>query len=96
MVIKVYDYDDRPLEIELPDKEIDFIHVTVLSGDETGYVVFTDKTRVEFDASDCRLMGYYDGSYLVTGDDIDKWIKFEPSGERTISYERQEKFELED
>lgn len=93
MIITIYDYANTAKEIELPDKDVLEIAVTVLSGDETGYVKFTDGTEIEFDASDCRLMSYYDGAYTVEGENIQKWIDFKPSGNRfTVSYERREKF----
>lgn len=93
MIITIYDYDSAKKEITLPDKEISQIVVTVLSGDETGFVEFTDGTRIEFDASDERIANYYDGTYIVKGENIKKWIDFKPSDERTTSYERQDEFD---
>lgn len=56
MIIKIYDYENKPTEIVIPDdKEISAIFVVVLSGDETGIVMFTDGTSIRFDASDCRI-----------------------------------------
>ena len=84
----VYDYDDRPKEIQLPDKDIKLLHVVILSGDETGYVQFEDGTILEFDASNCRYQSFYDGSYTVSGDKkIEDWIDWKPkTGEG--AYER--------
>ena len=77
MKIKVYDYDNRATKIDIPDdKEISAIVVCVLSGDETGIIRFTDGTTIRFDASDSRTWSFYDGLYVVTGEDIQKWIKF--------------------
>lgn len=85
----VFDYDDTPRTIELPDKDIALVHVTILSGDETGYVQFDDKTIMEFDASDCRMQNFYDGSYTITGEeDLEKWFDWEPEGEM-LSYKRK-------
>lgn len=91
MTITIYDYANREIKVELPDKEILRICVTVLSGDETGWVEFADGSRINFDASDCRISSYYDGTYIVEGDNIEKWLNFVPS-ESTASYERQENF----
>ena len=75
----VYDYDDRPKEIQLPDKDIKLLHVAILSGDETGYVQFEDGTILEFDASNCRCQSFYDGSYTVLGEEkIEDWIDWKP------------------
>ena len=77
----VYDYDDRPKEIKLPDKDIKLLHVTILSGDETGYVQFEDGTILEFDSSNCRMKSFYDGSYTVTDEnDLRKWFDYQPKG----------------
>lgn len=85
----VYDYNDVPQIIKLPDKEITMVHVCVLSGDETGYVQFSDNTIMEFDASTCRMLSFYDGRYTVAGDDnLAKWFDWEPEG-MMLSYERQ-------
>lgn len=93
--IVIYDYDNKEKEIALPDKEITEIFVSVLSGDETGYVKFEDGTDVHFDASDCRFMDFNDGYYSVEGENIQKWLDFKPSGTRTASYERRDFIEGE-
>lgn len=92
MNIKIYDYQNDTKEITLPDKEIAKIFVTILSGDETGFVEFVDGTKIEFDSSDARIVDYYDGMYILEGENIEKWINFEPSGNRTVSYERRDIF----
>lgn len=75
----VYDYVDRPKEIQLPDKDIKLLYVAILSGDETGYVQFEDGTILEFDASDSRWQDFFDGSYTVSGDKkIEEWIDWKP------------------
>ena len=44
MKIRIYDYDDNAVTIEIPDKPIKRIYVTVLTGDETGTIRFEDDT----------------------------------------------------
>lgn len=96
MYIKIYDYNNNAEMVEIPDgKKIKSIDVTILSGDETGYISFTDGTRKEFDASDCRMMSFDDGSYTVSSKKIDEWINWKPRG-LTNSYERQSDFCYED
>lgn len=92
MTVKIYDYADDVTEITLPDKEIREIFVHVISGDETGWIEFTDGTQLDFDASDCRIMGFDDGAYTVTGEDIPKWINYIPQGSGTVSYDRMSEF----
>lgn len=92
MYIKIYDYDNNVEMIEIPDgKKIESIDVTVLSGDETGYIFFTDGTRKRFDASNCRMTSFDDGSYTVPPKKVDEWINWKPHG-LTNSYERQSDF----
>lgn len=95
MTIKIYDWQDKSSKIVIPDdKVISSIYVCVLSGDETGFIHFTDGSSLSFDASDCRITGYYDGDYIVKGDDIQKWIDFDFSKcHSTKSYYRQYTFE---
>lgn len=93
MIIKVYDYGDRAKEITLPDKEISLICVTILSGDETGFVRFADGETVWFDAiagRDMRLHTFYDGQYIVDGENIQKWIDFKPTGRIPTALERHQ------
>lgn len=95
MTIIIYDYSDKKKEIILPDKEIARICITIFSGDETGFIEFADGESVYFDASNTRFMSYYDGEYVVEGDNIEKWINFVPSGQISAAYERQEDFRYE-
>lgn len=96
MTIKVYDYDNRAKSVHIPDdKEISAIFVCILSGDETGIICFADGTNIDFDAlcSGLRLHSFYDGCYVVTGQNIQKWIDFNSRRcKDTVSYKRQELF----
>lgn len=88
--MKIYDYANNAVEVELPDKEIKAIYVHVISGDEVVTVEFVDGTDIDFDSSGSRMIGYDDGSYTVEGDMINKWLAWRPSDKRTASYERQD------
>lgn len=97
MKIKIYDYDNRATEVCIPDdKAISTIFVCILSGDETGIICFADGTTMDFDAlcNGLRLHSFFDGCYVVAGEDIQKWINFDADKcSTTISYTRQEAFE---
>ena len=86
--IAVYDYNNKPTYIPIPDKEIKEIYVNVQSGDETGTITFQDGESIHFDASSNRTYSYDDGDYTVTGDNIQKWIDFVPPLYTTASYNR--------
>lgn len=84
----VYDYLNTPVEVNLPDRPISSIFVQILSGDETGTVAFEDGTAVHFDASNHRIYGFFDGSYVVCKSKVKEWLAFSPTPGETASYER--------
>ncbi len=90
--MKVYDYSGRPVEVSLPDKKITEINVVVLSGDETGNVVFADGTYISFDASQPRGadMREFEGAYSLLGDNIFHWLDFKPT--KLTAYSRLARF----
>lgn len=86
--MKIYDYDNKFSEVDTNNKEIDRIHVTILSGDELVTVYFSDGTKISADSSDCRIHSFYDGEYDVEKSKVNDWINFKFSGKQTNSYER--------
>ena len=96
MNIKIYDYHNKKTDVLVPDdKAILGIYVHIVSGDETGFILFDDCSRLCFDASNCRIMGYDDGDYFVEGDNIKRWIDFNSWGDCfKKSYHRQRVFSL--
>lgn len=95
MKLKVWDWNNRIKEIDLPpNKVIDHIFVHVLSGDETSIVVFKDGCSMHFDASEDRYTSYDDGSYVVSGNNVAKWIEWAPESDDVIgcAYDRQDYF----
>lgn len=83
------------LETESFD-EIDFINVTILSGDETIQVVYKDTHVESFDPeASNREVDLFDGQYTVYCDEIDKWLEIGIEVENSTiccSYERAELF----
>lgn len=96
MTITVYDYDNKEVQIDLPIKSADEIlriFVSVISGDETGFIELKNLEMIHFDSSDCRYIGYDDGDYCLDDpEQIKKWLEFNPPKNRTASYARQELF----
>lgn len=90
----IYDFKNRGSTVGLPDKEVLSIVVNILSGDETGIVLFKDGSSLGFDASNQRIADYRDGTYAVTGDkEIDWWVNWTPPNNSiTIAYDREEAF----
>ena len=90
MKFKIYDYNNNAIEVDAGDEPINLITVTILSGDETGLIVFEDGTTQAFDASECRCIDSFDGQYVVPGNQVEKWASIKPHvGEHeTKSYKR--------
>ena len=61
MIFKIYDYANKPTEIDTGNKEIESILVKVISGDEIVTVTFTDGTKKTYDSSNNRNIDYYVG-----------------------------------
>lgn len=95
MKFKIYDYDNKATIVEIPDKSIHHITVTILSGDETGIVYFKDGTTQSFDASDCRSTDYFDGEYIVDFAYIKEWASINPKVDEydIKSYERAKRIQ---
>lgn len=94
--IKVYDYANNAVDIDIPDKEITAISVVVICGDETGIISFADGTSMTFTSCEIRPQDIVDRIYVVTGKRIKEWINFIPTPDTTFSYERASIFEEED
>lgn len=94
----VYDYDNKPAVYYISDykvSDIKEIFVSIISGDETGFIMMWDGIIYDFDASKTRTMNFDDGGYSITDkEDIVKWIKFKTlkNSRETVSYVRQRKW----
>lgn len=95
MYIAAYQYDNKITLIEMPDMPISKIKVIVVSGDETGIVVFSNGDEIRFDAGIARDMNFVDGGYVVSGDEINEWLNFIPDRNKfeAFSYQRLNRFE---
>lgn len=91
MKFNIYNYDNEPIEVDTGDKEIKYIVVTVITGDEIIYIIYEDGTMKHY-RSDCSLRALYDGNYLVPKERIQEWISLEKTAQGEISYHRLEKF----
>lgn len=88
--IFAYDYENGKKKIDIPKrKAIMKIEVTVITGDETGLIFFSDGSTMQFDSCDCRTSNYFDGSYTITADNAEKWINFVPNVFNAENFARQ-------
>lgn len=90
--MRIYDYANHPTDVELKDENITSIYVTVKSGDEFVTVMYEDSEWALFDSSSTRSIDYEDGDYTVQGDEIERWLHYEPKKTGTVSYERLAEF----
>lgn len=95
MKFNIYNYNNEPTEIDIGNKEIEYITVEVISGDEWIHIHYEDGTKSHY-RSDTALIPLYDGGYIVRKEEIQKWIELEKVTYDTISYHRLEKFTEEE
>ena len=71
--LTIYNYQDKPVEIEIPNFEnVAGATCEVISGDEVLTVRYKDGTEKEFDSyPGGRLHGYYDGNVDIPLDKLD-------------------------
>lgn len=79
MTFKIFNCYKGFVEVDVGQKEIDFIVVTVLQGDEVVQVYFKDDTSVKVDSCSVfgtlfRNMAFYDGVYVVKSDKLKEWM----------------------
>lgn len=87
MKFNIYDYQNKPTKIDTGKRPIDYIEVSVISGDEVVEVHYTNGLIKRFDSSDTRWCGFLDAEYRVTNKDLEDWIKKETVG-GDIAYSR--------
>ena len=95
MKFNIYNYDNEPTEVDTGDKEIKYIKVEVVTGDEWIQIHYEDGTERHY-RSDRASINFYDGDYSVPKERIQEWIDLEKVTNRTISYYRLEVFEEEE
>lgn len=95
MKFNIYNYDNEPTEVDTGDKEIKYIKVEVVTGDEWIQIHYEDGTESHY-RSDRASINFYDGDYSVPKEKIQEWIDLEKVTNRTISYYRLEVFEEEE
>ena len=88
MKFNIYNFENEPTEVELKCRAVSRIYVTVITGDEVITVLFSNGTAKKFSSSDARIVDDVNGSYKLKGKQIREWMNFEPTGERSISFER--------
>ena len=90
----IYNFMNEATEVDTEDKEIRFIKVEVVTGDEWIQIQYEDGTKRNY-RSDNAIMNFYDGEYIVSKERIQEWIDLEKVTDRTISYYRLEEFDKE-
>lgn len=89
MKFYIYNKANCPTEVITKDKEIDYIHIVVISGDEVIKVVYTDGDEDWFDSEEPNWR-LYEGRYMIYPEELDKWKNYKYIEQ--ASYERLELF----
>lgn len=89
MTFKIFNCYKGFVEVDVGQKEIDFIVVTVLQGDEVVRIYFKDGTSVEVDPCGVfdglmRTVDFYDDTYVVKTDRLNKWIDIGNQSDRPV------------
>ena len=91
MKFNIYDYQNKPTKVDTGKRPIDYIEVSVISGDEVIEVHYSKGCShgliKRFDSSDTRWDGFLDAEYRVTNKNLEDWIKKETVG-GDIAYSR--------
>ena len=70
--VRIFDYKDTPTEITIKDFEnVKEFVFEIISGDGILTVVYNDDREKRFDSSNTRIMGFYDGTWVIKPKDID-------------------------
>lgn len=75
MKIKLFDYVDEEVIVELDDKNISSMTMKGISGDEVLVVRYEDGTCKTYDSdSTSRTIDFDGGKYDIVGDEISKFL----------------------
>lgn len=77
MNLKILDFDGECYDTGIPIDSVEDVTVTVVSGDEILAIELSDKGSVIIDVSiinrNWRYTNYYDGTYMVSKENLEKW-----------------------
>lgn len=73
--IFAYNYNNERVGTGIDLDSVDFITVTILTGDEVLFIHRTDGTETKFDSCPDRIEDFFDGRYRVSKDQLEQWMK---------------------
>ena len=77
MNLKILDYDGERYDTGIPIGSVEDVTVTVVSGDEILAIELSDRGSVIIDVStinrNWRYTNCYDGTYMVSKENLEKW-----------------------
>ena len=93
MKFNIYDYKNEPTEVDAGDKEIEYMTVEVIQGNENIHIHYVDGT-MNHGRSHFSNSTIYDGGYIVKKKFLKYWIELEKKHRRwnTISFDRLDAF----
>lgn len=70
--VRILDYKNTPMEITIKDFEnVKMFVFEIISGDGKLTVIYNDNHKETFDSSDDRCMAFYDGTWVISPENID-------------------------
>lgn len=85
----IYNRDGKSVNMQVPEKPINYILVLVLDGDEAAVVFFGDLSSVYLDEKPDRKVGQFNTSYIVNKDVLDAWMSYKPVSTENAAFERK-------
>lgn len=90
MTFKIFNCYNGFVEVDVGQKEINFIVVTVIQGDEIVRIYFKDGTYVKVDSCGVfdglhRTVDLYDDTYVVKTDRLNKWVDIGEESENPVN-----------
>ena len=79
----IYNRDGKSINMQVPEKPINYILVLVLDGDEAAVVFFGDLSSVYLDEKPDRKVSQFNTSYIVNKDVLDAWMSYKPESAKT-------------
>lgn len=86
--LKIMNYEDKPFDTGIHLEDVEYVYVTVISGDELLEIHINDRNIIHIDSADIagnhRIINFYDGSYIVNASHLEEW------NSRTSTYQYYE------
>lgn len=95
MKFNIYNYNNKPTEVDTEDKEIRYIKVAVVSGNEFINIHYENGIRGYYKSIVPFIPIYYE-DYIIPKERVQEWIDLEKVTNENIAYHRSKVFRKKD